>query len=442
MTARSAELYREAVTLLPGGVSRNTLLRDPHPIYVDHGRGCRVVDVDGREFVDFGNNMASLIHGHAHPAIVEAVARQLARGTAFNLATEAEIRMARTLCARSPGFERVRFVNSGTEAVMAMLKAARAYTGRPRIAKVEGTYHGAYDYAEVSQAPDPAHWGDRDRPRSVPLAHGTPEGVLRDVTVLPFNDPERALAILDEDPDTYACVLIDPMPHRVGLVPASEAFVEALHAWTRRHGALLVFDEVVTFRAEVGGMQQRMGVCPDLTAMGKLIGGGFPVGAVAGRADVMNVFAPRPGGAALPHSGTFSANPLTMTAGRVALERFDAEAVARLNALGRLARSRIEEAIAVAGVPAAVTGRASMFRIHLKPEAPTDYRSTWVDAGEAKRLHAFLDAVFDAGILLLATGTGMLSTPMTGAEIDRLADAVVGGLRKIRGPLETAAGSD
>lgn len=439
MNVRSAELYREALTLMPGGVSRNTLLRDPHPIYVDRARGCRVTDVDGNEYLDFGNNMASLIHGHAHPEIVEAVTRQVARGTAFSLATEAEIRMARTLCARAPGFDRVRFVNSGTEAVMAMLKAARAFTGRPRIAKVEGTYHGAYDYAEVSQAPDPLRWGDRDRPRSVPLAHGTPEGVLRDVAILPFNDSERALAILDEDPESFACVLIDPMPHRVGLVPATAEFVGALYEWTRRHGALLVFDEVVTFRSEVGGMQQRLDIRPDLTAMGKLIGGGFPVGAVAGRAEVMEVFAPRPGGALLPHSGTFSANPITMTAGRVALELYDAEAAARLNALGRLARRRIEEAIVEAGVPATVTGRASMFRIHLKPDAPTDYRSTWTDPAETRRLRTFLDGVLEAGVLLLATGTGMLSTPMTEAEIDRLAEAVLAGLRGIRGPMEAAA---
>ena len=208
MSEYSAELFRRAQRVLPGGVSRNTLLRDPHPRYVKEASGCRVVDVGGAESIDFANNMASLIHGHSHPAIVQAVTAQLARGTAFTLATEAEIDFAEHLCGRSPGFDKVRFMNSGTEAVMAALKAARAFTGRPRIAKMEGTYHGAYDYAEVSQAPSPEKWGEATRPASVALARGTPGPILRDVVVLPFNDPEAALAILAEHRDEIACVLV------------------------------------------------------------------------------------------------------------------------------------------------------------------------------------------------------------------------------------------
>ncbi|MDH3402891.1 MAG: aminotransferase class III-fold pyridoxal phosphate-dependent enzyme, partial [Acidobacteriota bacterium] len=189
MSERSAELFRQAQEVLAGGVSRNTLLRRPYPLYVSEGRGCRVVDVDGVERLDFANNMAALIHGHAHPAIVAAVSEQVRRGTAFTLATEIEIQYARHLCGRSPSsFHKMRFVNSGTEAVMAALKAARAFTGRSRIAKVEGSYHGGYDYAEVSQAPPPHLWGPPGRPSSVALAAGTPPAVPQDVVVLPFND--------------------------------------------------------------------------------------------------------------------------------------------------------------------------------------------------------------------------------------------------------------
>ena len=309
MSNRSKELFERAQASLPGGVSRNTLLRDPHPIYVSHGSGCRVVDVDGVERLDFANNMASLVHGHAHPMIVEAVTEQLHKGTAFTLAAEAEIEYAEHLCSRAPSFDKVRFMNSGTEAVMAGLKAARAYTGRSKMAKVEGAYHGAYDYAEVSQAPGPETWGDKDSPNPVPLAVGTPQGVSNDVVILPFNDAAAAIKILDQQADEIAVVLIDPMPHRVGLVPASNEFVRAIYEWTRKNGALLMFDEVITFRSEFGGLQSRYGIEPDLTSMGKLVGGGFPVGVLAGKDDVMSVFVRGEKGLRLPHSGTFSANP-------------------------------------------------------------------------------------------------------------------------------------
>jgi len=431
MTDYSAELFRRAQEVLPGGVSRNTLLRPPHPRYVKEASGCHVVDVNGATCIDFANNMASLIHGHSHPAIVQAVSAQLQRGTAFTMATEAEITFAEHMCSRSQGFDKVRFMNSGTEAVMAALKAARAFTNRPRIAKVEGSYHGAYDYAEVSQAPGPATWGELNRPASVPLAVGTPEPILEDVVVLPFNDPQAALTILNEYQNDIAAVLLDPIPHRVGMLAANKDFVVAMQQWTKKNNALLIFDEVITFRTEVGGMQKRYEVQPDLTAMGKIIGGGFPVGALAGRDEVMAVFSSKNGTPKLPHSGTFSANPITMTAGRVAMELYDAESVKRLNQLGDLARDRIAEAISVSGVPASVTGTGSLFRIHLKSEAPTNYRSAFMTPEEKKTLNCFIDNVYDAGVLLIYSAAGVLSTPMQEADIDTLAEAVLAGLRKI-----------
>jgi glutamate-1-semialdehyde 2,1-aminomutase len=430
MSDRSEALFRQALEVLPGGVSRNTLLRDPHPYYVASGSGCTTVDIDGVERIDFANNMASLIHGHAYPPVVEAVIAQLWRGSAFTMATEAEIRFAQHLCARSPGFDKLRFVNSGTEAVMAGLKAARAFTNRPKIAKVEGSYHGAYDYAEVSQSPSPSRWGQADRPASVPLAVGTPEGIAQDVVVLPLNDPTAATSILDDHHGQIACVLVDPMPHKAGLVPVQPAFIRALRDWTRTDGALLMFDEVITFRTEFGGMQDRLDTQPDLTALGKMIGGGFPVGAIAGRDEVMAVFAPGSDGPRLPHSGTFSANPVTMVAGYQAMTDFDASAVARLNGLGDRARKNLLEAIAVSGAPASVTGTGSMFRIHMKAEAPRDYRSAYATPNEKRALSAFLDHMGDAGILLTYSAAGILSTPMGEAEIDKMADVAIPALAK------------
>ncbi len=430
--SRSAALFERAQRRLPGGVSRNTVLRSPHPLYAAHASGCRVTDLEGVEHIDFANNMAALIHGHSHPAIVEAVSEQLTKGTAFTLATEIEIDFAEYLCSRNPGFERIRFVNSGTEAVMGAVKAARAATGRPKIAKIEGSYHGQYDFAEVSQTADPTNWGRQERPESVPVAFGTPRSVLEDVVVLPFDDPELAIDILDEYRGEIACVILDPMPHRVGLVPASPDFVRALREWTETDGSLLVFDEVITFRAEYGGLQERYEAVPDLTALGKIIGGGFPVGALAGRADVMEVLNPLAVTVRFPHSGTFSANPVTMTAGLTAMRLYDRAAVERLNSLALRSVQGIRAAIEASGAKACVTGSGSMFRVHLKATPPRNHREAYPTGDEAERRRLLLDHLFASGFLMINTCSATLSTPMGESEVDALVSAFADGFDKLR----------
>lgn len=431
--SKSSELYARGLKVMPGGCSRNTILRKPHPLYVEKGEGCYVTDIEGVERVDFANNMCSLVHGHAHPAITEAVAAQLSKGTAFTIGTEAEILYAEHLISRSESFEKMRFVNSGTEAVMSCLKAARAFTGKSKIAKAEGAYHGLYDYAEVSQTSKPGNWGDADNPKSVPVAYGTPQAALDDVVVIPFNEPERAIKILDENAADLACVLLDLMPHRVGLVKATDEFVRAIEAWVRKNDSLLIFDEVITYRMNYGGAQEWYpGIKPDLSAMGKMIGGGFPVGALAGRTDVMDVMDPLAEKVLFPHSGTFSANPITMTAGRVAMELFDEEAVIKINKLADYACNSINEAINLANVPACVTGGGSMFRIHMKSEAPVSYRDAYVTPRESELTKTLLNHLFDDGIMMINTCSGVLSTVMAEAEIDRLAEAVLGGLKKMK----------
>ena len=429
-TTRSADLFERAQRVLPGGVSRNTVLRDPHPAYVDFGQGCRVTDLEGATRIDFSNNMCSLIHGHACPEVVEAVTEQLTRGAAFMMATESEVEYAELLCARIPSFERVRFVNSGTEALMVALKASRAFTGRPKVAKLEGAYHGGYDYAEVSQAPTPATWGHVDAPSSVPLVHGTPASALTDTIIIPFNDTERALAILDRHADQLACVLLDLMPHRVGLTTADPEFVGAIREWTHRHGALLVLDEVITFRSEFHGLQSRYDIDPDLTALGKMIGGGFPVGGVGGKAEIMELMNPHGSRYLFPHSGTFSANPISMIAGMTTMRLFDEPAVARLNALGDRAREGIARAIADTGAAASVTGSGSMLRVHMKASPPRNFREAFLNPDEQQRLKRLLDHLFAQGFVMINTCTAALSTPMTETEIDALVDAIRTGLER------------
>ncbi len=437
---KSEAIYNKACTVLPGGVSRNTVFRRPHPHYVEKAAGCLITDIEGVTRIDFANNMAALIHGHAHPSIVDAVTEQLRRGSAYTMASEIEVVFAELLRDRVPGFEMLRFVNSGTEAVMAMIKASRAFTGRAKIAKAEGAYHGTYDFAEVSQVANPSNWGDIDSPNSVPLAHGTPRGVLEDVIIFPYNDIERTLAILDRHASELACVLIDPVPHRVGLVPGSAEFVEALHAWTRRNAALLCFDEVVTFRVGYGGAQERYTVAPDLTALGKIIGGGFPVGALAGRAEVMQVLDPRQANVPFPHSGTFSANPITMTAGYTAMALFDRDAVTRLNALTAQAIARIEEAARIAAVPVSITGAGSMFRMHLSETPPATYREAWQPKETQQVINELLEYMYtEEHILMINTFACMFSTALGGAEVDRLADGLLHAFRTLKPRIDAVA---
>jgi len=429
----SEEIYKQACNVLPGGVSRNTIFRKPHPFYVSNASGCYVNDIDGIQRIDFANNMASLIHGHANPQIVNAVTEQLRKGTAYTMATEVEVAFAQLLCDRVPNFDKIRFVNSGTEAVMAMIKASRAYTGRPKIAKAEGAYHGTYDFAEISQTANPSNWGDINKPNSVPLANGTPQGVLDDVIIFPFNDIERTISILDKHAEDIACILIDPVPHRVGLIQANTDFIEALYKWTRKNGALLVFDEVITLRVNYSGTQENYPVKPDLTALGKMIGGGFPVGALAGCSDVMKVLDPSESKLLFPHSGTFSANPITMTAGRVAMELFDEDAVLKLNALTQKAISQIREAIKLVDVPISITGAGSMFRIHLTATPPATYREAFQTKEKTLLIKKLLDYLFiNERIMMVNTCTCMFSTALTQKEVDILTRAMLNGFKYIK----------
>jgi glutamate-1-semialdehyde 2,1-aminomutase len=425
-------IYNEACHYLPGGVSRNVLYRKPHAYYVSKASGCHVTDINGITRIDFANNIASLIHGHAHPAIVQAVTEQLHRGTAYTIGTEIEVEYAKLLCNRVPSFDKLRFVNSGTEAVMAMLKAARAYTGKPKIAKAEGGYHGSYDFSEISQSASPATWGDIDAPNSVAHAKGTPQAVLDNVIIIPFNDIERTLKILDKHAGELACVLIDPIPHRIGNAPASQEFIQAVYDWTRRNDALLCYDEVICFRANYDGAQADYPVKPDMTAIGKIIGGGFPIGAFAGRKDVMNILDPGDNNYRFPLSGTFSANAISMTAGKVAMELFNREALQKLNEMTRRAAKQVEEAGKIADIPMCITGRGSMFKVHFREKAPVSYRDAWDNEQMRKAISLFLDHLYQKGIMVINSCTSVFSTAITQKEVDVLTESMLSGFKLVR----------
>ena len=265
--SRSSEFHQRGKSVIPDGVSRSTVIIRPHPIYVDHGEGAWITDVDGNRYLDCNNNFTSIILGHADPEIENAVREQLSKGTAFSLATEAEIKLAELLCGRIPSCEQVRFCNSGTEAVMGAIKAARAFTNRPAIIKIEGSYHGTYDHAEASLGSDPSNWGTAHQPITIPYSTGTPESLAEEVVVVQFNDVNGVTEAIQRIGPRLAAVLLDAMPSRVGMPAIEQSFIEAIRTGTTDVGALLILDEVISFRLAHGGAQSLHNIEPDLTAL-------------------------------------------------------------------------------------------------------------------------------------------------------------------------------
>jgi glutamate-1-semialdehyde 2,1-aminomutase len=422
--ARSGQVFERAKNVLPGGTTRVTTARQPAPIYAAEGKGAWLTDIDGNRYLDLNNNYTTLIHGHAFQPMIEAVERQLRSGTCFANPTEHEVSHAEMLCDRVPSIERVRYVNTGTEAVMFAIKAARAITGRAKVAKFEGAYHGGYDWVEISEDSTPDNWGDNSKPASVPFAKGTPASVLDDVIVVPFNDLETTTALLERYGAELACLVVDMMPARAGLIPPETGYFEAVRDITKRHGIILISDEVLNFRQSYHGAAARFGIEPDLVTLGKIIGGGLPIGAIGGRADLMHVFDSSAGDPPLPQGGTFSANPLSMVAGIASMTALDHTAFDHLDSLGAKVRNGIADAVARRGLPIVVTGIASLFRVHMKARIPKTYREAWPTPLEIKMLKAMSQSLLSKGVIMPALTTSSLSTAMTEDDINFLLAAI------------------
>jgi len=421
--SESAKWYREAIQFIPAGTSKANLTVRPHQLYVRGGRGCWATDLDGVERLDCINNFTALIHGHAFPPVVRAVTEQLSRGTSFAFSTPEELMLAKLLVERIPGLERVRFGNSGTEAVMMAIKAARAFTGRDRIAKVEGAYHGYYDDVQVSFHSTPPHWGPDDAPASLPSSGGIPKHRVLETLVLPWNDADATERLILRHKNELAAVIVDPLANRMGFIPAAPGYLTHLRQVTRAHGILLIFDEVISLRVSYEGAQGRYGGDPDLTAMGKIIGGGFPIGATGGKAQVMAVFDPGTQGPRILSGGTFSANPVSMIAGLAAMQAMDRAAFARLEDLGARLRKRLNHVFRKSGQRGQVTGDGSLFRLMLVDRPLRNYRDTIEPGIDARSTRLFM-ALLDAGIMVNDNGLGCLSTPMSEVELDRIETAL------------------
>lgn len=428
--SRSKALYDRGERVMPGGISRIQPWQDPFPVYAASGKGSYVTDVDGTRRFDLLNNFASLIHGHAHPAIVAAVTQRLGLGTAFTLPTEAEVLLAETIIQRTPGMDQVRFSNSGSEAVMCAIKAARALTGRPKIAKIEGAYHGMYDFAEVSLDPGPQQWGND--PQSVGFSRGVPKGVLDDVVIIPFNDVAAAERILRANSKDLGGVLIDAAPSYIGFVPVTPAFIAMIERVAKEIGALFILDEVISYRLSTGGAQQLLEIHPDITVLAKIIGGGFPTAAVAGRREVMTVFDHRKGKPLLPWSGTFTANPVSMVAGKVSLDLLTSEQITKIDDLGSRARRGIAHVFEKTGFTGQITGIGSMFKIAGHRRAIVDYRTNFHSEEENALVQRLQEALLMEGYHVSSKGMGFISTVMTSEEIDAFIAAVARSVERLR----------
>lgn len=432
----SEQLADRARKVFPGGDTRASAHYGPYPLVMQGASGCRMRDIDGNEVLDFMNNFTSLIHGHAHPDVVEAVQKQVALGSAYAAPNLDQIALAELIVERVPSIELLRFTSSGTEGTLMAIRCARAATGRQKIMKMEGGYHGSYELAEVSLIPLPDRSGELSHPTSTAVDASFPQSALDDAIICPFNQPEYARALIDEHANEIAAVIVEPVLGSMGMLPATPEFLQTLRAATEQHGIVLIFDEVITLRLSTGGAQLNYGVTPDLTCMGKIIGGGLPVGGVGGKASLMQLFSPEQKNPVM-HASTFSGNALTMAAGLAAMQRLTEPEVARINELGERLREGFNQAFAQAGLRAQALGTGSLSNIHFD-DAPTkdarDFIAGAITAGSlVNLLHLTMirHGVLSATRLMYCT-----STSMTEIEIDAAVTAMHESLAELRPYIE------
>ena len=369
--ARSRGLWEQARQVMPRGVPSSFQDAAPQPVYIDHGKGSRVWDVDGNEYVDFHNGFGVMAVGHAHPKIVEAVSRQIGRGSHFAQPVEDGIIVATELARRFKQ-PKWRFTNSGTESTLDAVRIARGFTGRDRLIKIEASYHGHHDALMISVEPPPALMGDPEAPASVPQSEGIPAAIVELTTVVPFNDLPALEKTFNRHAGEVAAVIVEPAMMNVGIVLPDEGYLLGVKELAHRNGALLIFDEVKTgVTIAAGGATERFGVTPDLVALAKAIGGGLPCGAVGGRDDVMGVIEEK----RVAQMGTFNGNPLTMAAARTTLlEILDANAYAHFDALAETLQGGLDSVISEQELPFHVITLAARGGVTYRADRVRNYR--------------------------------------------------------------------
>jgi glutamate-1-semialdehyde 2,1-aminomutase len=424
--SRSHQLIEEAKKVIPGGV--NSPVRafkgvGGDPVFFARGQGALVWDVDGNEYVDYVGSWGPLLLGHAHPEVHAAIVEAALAGTSFGAPTEREVRFAEELCQAVPSMQMVRLVSSGTEATMAAMRLARGYTGRNKIVKIDGGYHGASDTLLVAAGSGVATLG-------IPGSAGVTPGTAQDTLTVGWNDEAAMRAVFDANPQQIAAVIIEPVPGNMGCVPPKPGYLQALRAITKQAGTLLIIDEVMTgFRVALGGAQALYGIDPDLTCLGKIVGGGLPVGAYGGKREIMSAIAPA---GPVYQAGTLSGNPLAVAAGRKTLELLRKPGTyEQLEKTSARLADGLREAAREAGVPVTLNRVGSMFTGFFTADPVVDYATA--KKSDTARFGRFFHAMLDRGVYLAPSQfeAAFVSLAHDGRAIDKTLDAARASLKSL-----------
>lgn len=425
--SKSIDLFEKAKTLLPGGVDspvRAFRAVGGQPLFIERGEGAHLFDVDGNKYIDYVLSWGPLILGHAHPRVVEAINKAAALGTSYGAPSPLELKLAELVMELMPNLEMLRFVNSGTEATMTALRLARAYAKRDKIIKFEGCYHGHADLLLVQAGSGVATLGLPDSP-------GVPKATVQDTLVARYNDLESVESLFKQFPGEIAAVIIEPVAGNMGVVPPVAGFLEGLRKVTEEKGSLLIFDEVMTgFRAHLNGAQALYKIVPDLTAFGKVIGGGLPVGAYGGKREIMEMVAPV---GPMYQAGTLSGNPLAMTAGIATLGELKKDGVwQRLENAAASLGSGMKRAAESAGIPLQQTRVGTMFSNFFSEVPPKDWSS--VSQADAGRFGKFFTIMLENGVYLAPSQfeAGFISTAHTPAVVDATVAAAEQAMKSLR----------
>ena len=424
--SRSEQLFNEAQQYIPGGVNspvRSFRAVGGTPPFIARGQGSHVWDVDGNEYIDYLGSWGPLVLGHAHPAVVEALHRAAEGGSSFGAPVENEVELARLVCNAFPSVDMVRLVNSGTEACMSAIRLARAFTGRDKIIKFAGCYHGHADGLLVRA-------GSGAMTHGIPTSAGVPESYATETLVADFNDLASVEACFEYFPSAIAGIIVEPVAGNMGVVPPAEGFLEGLRNITSRDGALLIFDEVITgFRVGPQGAQGLFGITPDITAMGKIIGGGLPVGAYGGRREIMERVAPL---GDMYQAGTLSGNPLAVSAGVATLTELQAPGVyEKIDGLARRLTDGLAQVFRQAEVPGTINRVGSMFTGFMNP-GPVNMLEQ-VEASDAERYGRYFHEMLERGVYIAPSQfeAGFVSTAHTEADIDETIARAEDALREL-----------